>query len=204
MPATTDRIVARPAIVAFEGIDGSGKSTQAELLHRWLEAAGAPVRHMSFPRVSERGYGEAIAMFLRGEFGSLEQVHPYLVAALFAGDRASAIREIQQWLDEGSLVLVDRYFYSNVAFQAAKIEDPKAKRAFALWLEHLEFESNGIPRADLNIFFDVPMDFVLANVSRRKQEQRAYLNGREDIHEVAGQFQQQVMVEYRNFGKGDP
>jgi len=204
MTSRAGRIVARPAIVAFEGIDGSGKSTQSGLLHEWLKTEGAPVRHISFPRVSERGYGEAIAMFLRGEFGSLEQVHPYLAASLFAGDRASAVREIQKWLDEGSLVLVDRYFYSNLAFQAAKIEDPDAKRAFASWLERVEFECNRIPRADLNIFFDVPMDFVLSNVSRRAQEQRSYLNGRDDIHEAAGQFQQQVVVEYRNFGRRDP
>ena len=199
-----DRVVARPAIVALEGADGSGKSTQAQLLHDWLRAEGVSVRHISFPRVSERGYGEAIAMFLRGEFGSLEQVHPYLVASLFAGDRASAIRDIQQWLDEGSLVLVDRYFYSNLAFQGAKIEGPEAKRAFASWLEHVEFECNRIPRADLNLFFDVPMEFVLANASRRAQEQRSYLNGRDDIHEAAGHFQQHVVAEYRNFGAHDP
>lgn len=204
MTQTADRVVARPAIVALEGVDGSGKSTQAQLLHDWLRAEGISVRHISFPRVSERGYGEAIAMFLRGEFGSLEQVHPYLVASLFAGDRASAIRDIQQWLNEGSLVLVDRYFYSNLAFQAAKIEGPEAKRAFASWLEHLEFECNRIPRADLNLFFDVPMEFVLTNVSRRAQEQRSYLNGRDDIHEVAGHFQQQVVAEYRSFGAHDP
>jgi len=174
------------------------------MLHEWLKAEGAPVRHISFPRVSERGYGEAIAMFLRGEFGSLEQVHPYLIAALFAGDRASAGREIQQWLDAGSLVLADRYFYSNLAYQAAKIEGAVAKLAFASWLEHVEFECNRIPKADLNIFFDVPMNFVLANVSRRTRELRSYLNGRNDIHEVAEQFQQQVAGEYRTFGKRDP
>jgi len=201
---SADRVVARPAIVAFEGADGSGKSTQAQLLHDWLRAEGISVRHISFPRVSERGYGEAIAMFLRGEFGSLEQVHPYLVASLFAGDRASAIRDIQQWLDEGSLVLVDRYFYSNLAFQGAKIEGAEAKRAFASWLEHVEFECNRIPRADLNLLFDVPMEFVLANASRRAQEQRSYLNGRDDIHEVAGHFQRQVVAEYRNFAAHDP
>ena len=204
MTNKADRVVARPAIVAFEGIDGSGKSTQSELLHEWLKAEGEPVRHISFPRLSERGYGEAIAMFLRGEFGSIEQVHPYLIASLFAGDRASAVRDIQQWLGEGNLVLVDRYFYSNLAFQGAKIEGAEAKRAFASWLEHIEFDCNRIPRADINLFFDVPMNFVLANVSRRTQEQRSYLNGREDIHEVAGDFQQRVVAEYRSFGALDP
>ena len=204
MTPKADRVLARPAIVALEGIDGSGKSTQAQLLHDWLRAEGGSVRQISFPRVSERGYGEAIAMFLRGEFGSLEQVHPYLVASLFAGDRASAVRDIRRWLDEGSLVLVDRYFYSNLAFQGAKIDGPEAKRAFASWLAHVEFECHGIPRADLNVFFDVPREFVLANVSRRAQEQRSYLNGRDDIHEVAGHFQQQVAAEYRTFGAHDP
>jgi len=202
--AGADVIVARPAIVAFEGIDGSGKSTQAALLYEWLKAEGAPVRHISFPRVSERGYGEAIAMFLRGEFGSLAQVHPWLVASLFAGDRASAVPAIRQSLDEGCLVLADRYFYSNLAYQAAKIPGQQAKCAFASWLEHVEFACNRIPRAHLNLFFNVPAEFALANVSRRAAEQRSYLQGQNDIHEVAGDFQQQVVAEYRRFGALDP
>src|ERR1700761_40350 len=204
MTSTADRIIVRPAIVAFEGMDGAGKSTQARLLHEWLKVEGEPVRHISFPRLLERGYGEAIAVFLRGEFGSLDQVHPYLVASLFAGDRVSAVPKILEWLDEGSLVLVDRYVYSNLAFQAAKIHGPEAKSAFALWLESVEFDCNRVPRADLNIFFDVPMEFVLSNISRRATEQRAYLKGRDDIHEAAQQFQEQVIVEYRNFGEHDP
>jgi dTMP kinase len=117
-------------LVAFEGLDGSGKSTQARLLMQSLRNRGIDCEYISFPRTKERGYGEAIAMFLRGEFGSVDSVHPYLVAALFAGDRAAANSTIRSWLAEGKFVVADRYFYSNAAFQAAKLTSDTAKRDF--------------------------------------------------------------------------
>src|SRR6185369_6651424 len=97
-------------LIAFEGLDGSGKSTQAALLIESLRNRGFDTEYLSFPRTEEKGYGEAIAMFLRGEFGSVESVHPYLIAALFAGDRAVAGPEIHGWLANGKSVVVDRYF----------------------------------------------------------------------------------------------
>jgi dTMP kinase len=193
----------QPGLIALEGIDGSGKSTQARLLLESLERQNLPVAYISFPRTAERGYGEAIAMFLRGEFGSVEQVHPYLIASLFAGDRAAAGPSIGEWLKEGKLIVADRYFYSNLAFQAAKISDELSKERFAAWLRHIEFECNHIPEPDLTIFFDVPFEFAKQTINARMGGRRPYLNGVDDIHETSLHLQYKVAEEYRRFGTRD-
>jgi len=194
----------RGAFVAFEGLDASGKSTQLRTLLDWLRTQAVPHEYISFPRTDEEGYGEAIAMFLRGEFGSVDEVHPYLVASLFAGDRATARPVIENWLNASKLVIADRYFYSNVAFQSAKIEDLSAKAKFQSWIRYVEFECNSIPRPDLTIFFDVPFDFIRENIVTRAGENRSYLNGQTDIHEAALELQEKVAEEYRKVASGDP
>ena len=102
--------------LVIEGLDGSGKSTQLKLLRDYLERNAVPYSYLHFPRLEEGVFGELIARFLRGEMGANDQVDPYLVALIFAGDRADASSQIRQWMDEGKLVIVDRYVYSNIAF----------------------------------------------------------------------------------------
>jgi len=190
-------------LIAFEGIDGSGKSTQAKLLLNALRRNSVPAEYISFPRTSERGYGEAIAMFLRGEFGSVEAVHPYLVAALFAGDRAAARRVMEEWLEASRIIIADRYFYSNLAFQSAKIDGLQNKDKFLDWLRHVEYSCNEIPEPSITLFFDAPFHFVEANIRARVVEHRPYLNGLADIHEAALHLQQEVAHEYRGFAQTD-
>ena len=87
--------------VVIEGLDGSGKSTQLSLLGKYLENESIPHRYLHFPRLEEGVYGKLIARFLRGEMGSLEEVDPYLVALIFAGDRADAAPKIREWMAKG-------------------------------------------------------------------------------------------------------
>ncbi|MBN2764545.1 MAG: thymidylate kinase, partial [Bacteroidales bacterium] len=98
----------------IEGIDGSGKSTQVKKLMHHLEDKFIPYKYLHFPRTDAPVFGDLIARFLRGDFGSIKNVDPYLVALLYAGDRHDAAIQIQRWIDEGNLVILDRYVYSNV------------------------------------------------------------------------------------------
>jgi dTMP kinase len=195
----------RGKLIAFEGLDASGKSTQIRLLLKALTKRRIAHECIGFPRTREPGYGEAIAMFLRGELGSVAQVNPYLIAGLYAGDRATARPHLEERLKAGYLVIADRYTYSNLAFQAAKIADPAAKREFLAWLRRLEFESIGLPVPELAIFFDAPLEFVRAKLSARQaKERRGYLKGKADIHESALDLQEKVAVEYRALVTEDP
>jgi len=181
----------------IEGIDGSGKSTQVKLLMQYLESKTNPCKYLHFPRTDAPVYGDLIARFLRGDFGSINDVDPYLVALLYAGDRQDAAPMIQRWMEEGFFVILDRYVYSNIAFQCAKLSDDTKRQALKDWIMHLEFDYNHIPKPDLSLFLDVPFDFTRNNLSAaRKGDDRDYLLGGKDIHEDDLAFQQRVREMY--------
>ena len=136
--------------VVIEGLDGSGKSTQMELLKKHLDKEGVKYRYLHFPRLEEGVYGKLVARFLRGEMGDNHLVDPYLVALIFAGDRADASSMIRDWMEQGNLVILDRYVYSNIAFQCAKLSDKKEQEKLRDWILELEFEKNRIPRPELS------------------------------------------------------
>ena len=106
-------------LFVIEGVDGAGKSTQIKLLRNFFLSKGFSCEYLHFPRTEAPYFGELIARFLRGEFGSLNEVDPYLVAMLYAGDRKDAAELIGTWLKKGKIVLLDRYTYSNIAYQCA-------------------------------------------------------------------------------------
>lgn len=107
--------------IVLEGLDGAGKSTQIALLRDFFARQGVESAYIHFPRFDAPVYGELIARFLRGEFGSAGQVDPYLVALLFAGDRADAAPQIREWIAAGKAVILDRYVFSNVGYQLSLI-----------------------------------------------------------------------------------
>lgn len=195
----------RMKLIVIEGLDGSGKSTQIKLLKNFYEARNKKCEFLHFPRTDKPWFGELIARFLRGEFGSLNEVDPYLVAMLYAGDRKDAAGMIKSWLNEGKVVLLDRYTYSNIAYQCAKLNDEKKQEELKKWIFELEFEYFKIPRPDINLFLDVPFNFVESKLStRRKGDDRKYLNGKNDIHESSLAYQMRVREMYLKVAETDP
>ena len=183
--------------IVLEGLDGSGKSTQVELFQMYLKDNKIPYRYLHFPRTDSPVYGELVAMFLQGKFGALDKVDPYLVALLYAGDRKDASDMIRGWLADGLMVLVDRYVYSNIAFQCAKVEGMEEQEKLRKWILNLEFAYHNIPAPDLNILLTVPFSFTEANLTQRRAgSDREYLNGADDIHEADLDFQKRVREAY--------
>ncbi|OFY63072.1 MAG: dTMP kinase [Bacteroidetes bacterium RBG_13_43_22] len=191
-------------LFVVEGLDGAGKSTQIRLLKEFFSGKGYNCEYLHFPRTDSPYFGELIARFLRGEFGSLNEVDPWLVAMLYAGDRKDASAIIAGWLKQGNIVLLDRYTYSNIAYQCAKINSPAERDALRKWILDLEFSHFELPLPDLNIFLDVPFSFTEKKLlSSRTGKDREYLNGTKDIHEESLSFQKRVREIYLHVAVSD-
>ena len=191
--------------IVLEGLDGAGKSTQIRMLRQLFADRGVESEYVHFPRFDSPVYGQLIARFLRGEFGGVQEVDPYLVALIFAGDRADAAPQIRQWLAEGKAVVLDRYVYSNVGFQCAKLPAGEERDRLADWIVNLEFGHNALPRPDLSLFLDVPFAFTERKLSAvREGDDRDYLQGGQDIHEASLQLQQDVRSVYLASAAKDP
>ncbi len=185
------------AFIVIEGLDGAGKSTQLNKLRNLLETKNIPFEYLHFPRVDEGVFGNLVSMFLRGDLGANNQVNPYLVALIYAGDRNDAKQTINQWIADNKVVIIDRYVYSNIAFQGAKIADKAKKEELRQWIKDLEFNYYQIPQPDLTLFLDVPFSFTTKSLTaHREGDDRRYLQGKQDIHEADLNFQEHVRREY--------
>ncbi|MBE6231134.1 MAG: dTMP kinase [Bacteroidales bacterium] len=192
-------------LVVLEGLDGAGKSTQVKKLKKYLEEASGKLEYIHFPRYDAPVYGDLISRFLRGDFGSNETVHPQLVALLFAEDRHGAAPVIKKKLAEGCNVLLDRYVYSNIAYQCAKLGNIEEAERLREWIISTEYGDFELPKPDLNIFLDVPIGFVESRLqSQRRGADREYLEGGQDIHEADIDFQRRVRDIYRKQCELDP
>ena len=192
-------------LIVIEGLDGAGKSTQVRMFREYLAGICPTLEYIHFPRYDAPVYGGLIGKFLRGGFGSIESVHPQLVALLFAEDRHAAAPDIRRILRAGGTVLLDRYVYSNIAYQCAKLPDDREAEDLREWINNTEYGQFDLPRPDLNIFLDVPIGFVEQSLSaQRGGDDRGYLHGRQDIHEADIAFQRRVREMYRRQAALDP
>ena len=192
-------------LVVLEGLDGAGKSTQVKKIRQYLEEVFGSLEYIHFPRYDAPVYGELISRFLRGDFGSNEAVHPQLVALLFAEDRHGAAPEMKRTLQAGGTVLLDRYVYSNIAYQCAKLKSAEEADDLREWIFNTEYGQFDLPVPDLNIFLDVPIGFVESKLkSQRGGADREYLEGAQDIHEADIQIQIKVRDIYRKQCERDP
>jgi dTMP kinase len=169
----------RGILIAVEGIDGSGKRTQVELLEKALTKRGHSVYSMGFPQY-DSWFGKMVGQFLNGQLGPLESVDPHFTALLYAGDRFEAKPRIEAEIRRGSIVLADRYIGSNLAHQTARA--PAEKRAdFLSWIEHLEYTIYGLPRENLVLYLRVPPVEAQSLVARKSA--RSYTAAPKDLQE---------------------
>lgn len=159
-------------LIVIDGIDGSGKTTQFNLLANTLRLSGYQVKSIKFPRHGEKSAHSA-ARYLNGEHGDL---NAYAASIFYAVDRFEASAEIKQWLEEGNIVLVDRYVTANAGHQGGKIKDRLDRLKYFKWLNDLEHKIFNIPKPDLNIILHVPAGVAQRFIKPQK-------TGRRDIHE---------------------
>ena len=153
-------------LIVIEGIDGSGKTTQINLLAKHLADQKIPYEVISFPRYGDNIYAELVTRYLEGEFGSINEVNPYLISLAFAGDRLLAKSKIENWLNEGKIVLANRYISANKAHIGAHLPDEQ-REEFISWLDELEYKTNKMPKEDLTILLKVDPKIGQKNVAGR-------------------------------------
>lgn len=193
------------SFIVIEGLDGSGKSTQLKLLKKHLDTKNISYKYLHFPRTDEGIFGDLVAKFLRGDLGKIDEVNPYLVGLIYAGDRDNAKAEINKWIDDDKLVIIDRYVYSNMAFQGAKLTNNNEKEKLRNWLTELEYGYYNIPKPNVSFFLDVPFSFTTNSLTNQRDgDDRDYLQGKQDIHEADLSFQESVRQEYLSLIKSDP
>ena len=169
----------RGLLIAIEGIDGSGKHTQAKLLEHSLQRLGHTVYSTGFPQY-ESWFGTMVGKFLNGDFGPLENIDPHFTALLYAGDRFESKQRLESALSGGKIVLIDRYIGSNLAHQVA-LASPDKRAEFLRWIEHLEYTIYGLPRENLILYLRVPPSQAQKLVG--KKSERNYTSAKHDILE---------------------
>lgn len=166
-------------LIVIEGLDGSGKSTQLEMLGKTLSKRGVDCKTVSFPDY-ESNSSALIKMYLGGEFGTNpEDVNAFASSIFYTVDRyASFKKNWGEYYNAGGVVLSGRYTTSNAVHQASKL-DKKDWEGFLDWLYDLEYNKVCIPKPDKVIFLDVPIDISQKLLTGRYGGD----NSKKDIHE---------------------
>ncbi len=168
-------------LIVIDGADASGKTSQAKLLVEYLTSKKILTKYVDFPQYYSSFHGKTVAKFLRGEFGKIDEVSPYLASLAYALDRASMKREMEAFLRKGGIIVANRYATSNMAYQGAKFVNDKEREEYLEWEYELEYKVNRIPKEDIVVYLFVPWQ-IAADLADKRGD-RPYLNGKKDIHE---------------------
>lgn len=179
-------------LLVIDGIDGSGKTTQIEFLKQYLASQGLAlqVEVISFPQYGKNEYAEKITQYLSGKLGKID---PYELAKIYASDRKTAKEQILGWLENGKLVIANRYVSSSKAHLGANLDKEK-REEFMRWLERLEYQTNGMPREDLTI---------LLNVDPKVGQQNALKDHQVDIHEKSIEHEEKAAKIYLELSQAE-
>jgi len=185
----------RGKFIVLEGIDGSGKDTQFQLLRKRFKKEGYSFLVADFPRYYDSRWGKLVGRYLAGEFGSINQVSPYLTALPYILDEYTWTRDTgAPWIEKGGLIISNRYFTSNV-HQIAKLKT-SAQKKYRDWLWSAGYKDLGILKPDLVIFVDTPPRVAEELINYKKK--RVYLKKqKKDIAEKDWHHQESAYREYK-------
>lgn len=190
----------RGKLIVIDGGDGSGKTTQAHLLVDYLKKLKYPTKYVDFPQYYNSFHGNTVAKFLRGEFGSIDEVSPYLASLSYALDRASIKQEMDDFLSKGGYIVANRYATSSMVHQGAKFKKKEEREKFLKWIYELEYKVNRMPKENLVLFLYVPWEIGL--YLTKNKPIRHYLKGENaDIQEKDLKYRQEVEKMYLEMSK---
>jgi len=154
-------------LIVIEGTDGSGKTTQTELLLARLAKEGIACETLRFPQYGENLFGGLLRECLDGEHGDFIAIDPKIGSVLYACDRFETTPKIKAWLAEGKTVVLDRYVSSNQVHQGGKISDETKRATFLDWLSKMEFEILGVAKPDAVFYLDMPYEISKGLIENR-------------------------------------
>ena len=166
-------------LIVIEGLDGSGKSTQLELLYKNLLSNNIDCKMVSFPAY-ENPSSTLVKMYLAGEFGKKPgDVNAFAASVFYAADRYASFKSAWgEYYNNGGTVIAGRYTTSNAVHQASKL--PEAEwQDFLTWLYDFEYNKIQIPKPDKVIFLDMPVEVSQKLLSKRYEGDES----KKDIHE---------------------
>ncbi len=190
----------RGKLIVIEGTDGTGKATQAELLVDYLKKNKIRVKYYDFPQYHGTFFGDMVARFLRGEYGSFLKTSPYFVCLPYALDRASVAKEMNAWLNKSGWIICNRYTSSTLSHQTAKMKNPKDRNAFIKWSQQLEYEELGVPKEDVVICLSVPTK-IAAKLNLKKGLRTHLKKMRKDLAERDTKHQKSASDMYITLAK---
>ncbi len=143
--------------IVIEGTDGSGKKTQAKVLCEKLNEAGINCIVQSFPNYDSPAC-TPVKMYLNGEFGDIGCLDAYQANSLYAVDRLCTMMGLKDHIENGGSIVFDRYVESTMLHQAALIENQEERDKFLDYVNDFEFGKLKLPKPDIVIFLDVPVE----------------------------------------------
>lgn len=166
-------------LIVIEGLDGSGKSTQLELLPHNLKANGIDCKTVSFPDYDNPS-STLVKMYLAGQFGNKPgDVNAYAASTFYSVDRyASYKSNWGEYYKNGGTVIAGRYTTSNAVHQCSKLPESEWEN-FLNWLYDFEYNKVSIPKPDKVIFLDMPTEVSQKLLSKRYKGDET----KKDIHE---------------------
>lgn len=203
----------RGKLIEFEGLDYSFKETNTKLLVDYIkrEKETDKVVLLSFPNY-ESDSARYVKEYLSGEYGSAKDLNPYATSTLFLIDRLVTTKrtKIEELLNDGYYVILDRYVFSNIFFQSTKLETFQERKEFRDWIYDLEFNKVGLPRPDITIYMNMPVSVSYPLMQERKNKTGDTIDVHEDnmnfildVERVANEVIREYnipIVECSNFG----
>lgn len=162
--------------VVLDGNDGSGKQTQAQNLVARLQSEGRECLLLSFPEYDNNLFGALLAECLAGKRGDFVHLDPHMTSTLYAADRFESSAKIRAALEEGKVVIADRFTSSNQIHQGGKISDENERITFLAWLDRMEHETFAIPRPDVIIYLKVPVETSLVLLADKRRAKNINLD----------------------------
>ena len=165
--------------IVIEGLDGSGKATQAEILRKVFEEKGEKVRKLTFPDYNNES-SALVKMYLGGEFGDKpSDVNAYAAAAFYTVDRiASYLKFWREDYENGTVIIADRYSTSNIIYQMSKLPESEWD-SYIDFQEDFEYNKIKVPKPDKIIYLDVEPDVSQRLLSGRYSGDES----KKDLHE---------------------